>query len=131
MLIKNKYLFKAIFFAIILFIQDAHAQGKLKAKLLQGFSYDAKDKRDPFNALVTIDGRILEPPVHKEKSGEIQLEGIIYDAHGESCAVINTEVFKAGDTIGEYTIVRIEPQKVIFLKSGNEIEIELKKEDAQ
>lgn len=141
MLIKNKYFLILIFFVIISSIPSAYAQGKAISPLKNNapkesgkntgskFTYDSKDKRDPFAALVSHDGRFLEPPARRQKAGDILIEGIIYDAQGASYTVINAEVHKPGDVIGEYQILRIERQKVIFWKAGKEFEVELKKED--
>ena len=141
MLIKNKYFFIAVFFVIIIAVQAASAKenaafgkknGAVKAERVpkeRQFVYDTKEKRDPFVALVTKEGRIIEPPARKRKTDEIYLEGIIYDPKGGSYAVIDGEIWKAGDSIGAATIIRIEPQKIIFLKSDKEFEVELKKEE--
>lgn len=140
MLIRNKCFFLSLIFVIICTnsIVKAYAQDKGKPvkeainknkHTADTFVYDAIDKRDPFVALVAEDGRILEPPLRKANAGNIELEGIMYDPKGVSYTVINTEVYKAGDTIGEYRILRIERRKVVFLKAGKEREVELKKEE--
>lgn len=138
---KNKYFFIIGFFVIIAPTQSVSAKEKavsgqknntVEAKAVpkrSQFVYDAKDKRDPFVALVTKEGRIIEPPVRRQKTDEIHLEGIIYDPKGGSYAVIDGEIWKAGDSVGAATIIRIEPQKIIFLKSDKEFEVELKKEE--
>jgi len=92
------------------------------------FVYDAKGKRDPFIPLVTPDGRLLNLKQQEEK-GDLTLEGIIYDKYGLSYAIVNGEIVKIGDKVGEYQVLRIESNKVIFLKQGEPTEIELKKEE--
>jgi hypothetical protein len=91
------------------------------------FKYDAKGKRDPFIALVTPDGRLLK--LEEETTSELLLEGIIYDKKGISYAVVNGEVVKIGDKVGDYQVWKIEERKIIFLKEGQPLEIELKKEE--
>jgi len=90
--------------------------------------YEAQDRRDPFLPLVSPDGRVLEPQIVKGGEGRPQIEGIIYEAGGSSYAVVNGEVIKAGDTSGGYQVLEIHPEKVVFLKGSEKIEIELKKE---
>ncbi len=91
------------------------------------FKYDAKGKRDPFIALVTPDGRLLKWEKEEGASG-ISLEGIIYDEHGLSYAIVNGEVVRVSDKIGDYQVLKIEKNKVIFIKNGQITEVELKEE---
>jgi len=92
------------------------------------FKYDAKGKRDPFIPLVTPDGRFLKLEKEEGVSG-VSLEGIIYDEHGLSCALVNGEVVRVSDKIGDYQVLKIEKNKVIFIKGGQALEIELKEEE--
>lgn len=141
MLLKNKYFLIIGFFVILCGIPTAHAQAKAasnskpevnarsRGEKGRVFVYDAQDRRDPFVALVSHDGRILEPLKPKQSSGGLEIEGIIYDPKGASYVVINSEIYKAGDTYGEYRILKIQPRKIVFLKSGQEFEVEFKKEE--
>lgn len=92
------------------------------------FTYDAKGKRDPFIPLVTSDGRLLKLDKEETSSGPL-LEGIIYDEHGLSYAIVNGEVVHVGDKVGDYQVLKIEKNKIIFIKGGQTTEIELKKEE--
>jgi type IV pilus assembly protein PilO len=92
------------------------------------FIYDAKSKRDPFIPLVTSDGRLLKLDQEEGAKG-LSLEGIIYDDHGLSYAIVNAEVVKIGDKCGDYQVLKIQKNKVIFIKEGQPTEIELKKEE--
>jgi hypothetical protein len=92
----------------------------------EGFIYDAKGKRNPFIPLVTADGRLLKLEKEEGQVG-LLLEGIIYDKHGLSYAIVNGEVVKIGDIISDYRVLKIEKNKVIFIKDGQPVEIELKK----
>lgn len=93
------------------------------------FVYDSKGKHDPFIPLVTADGRLikLEDQTGQEKT--LSLEGIIYDKNGLSYALVNSEAVKVGDKVGDYQVLSIEKNKVIFIKEGKTQEIELKKEE--
>ena len=93
------------------------------------FVYDDHGKRDPFIPLVTADGRLVKLEDETSKTTALAIEGIMYDKHGISYALVNGEVVKIGDTIGGYQILRIEKNKVVFIKEGEMTEIELKKEN--
>jgi hypothetical protein len=94
----------------------------------QEFIYDSKGKRDPFIPLVTTDGRLLK--LEEEESKEdLLLEGIIYDKNGLSYAIVNGFVVKISDTVCNYQVLKIEKNKVSFIKGGQITEIELKKEE--
>jgi len=93
------------------------------------FTYDARGRRNPFIPLVTSDGRLMKLDKDKEEvKGELSLEGIIYDKHGRSYALVNGSVVAVSDFVGEYQVLKIEQNKVIFIKNGQTTEIELKKE---
>lgn len=90
-------------------------------------AYDAKNKRDPFIPLVTPDGRLVTLEKEESVSG-LSVEGIIYDEHGLSYAIVNSEVVGVSDKAGDYQVLKIEKNKVIFVKGGQTLEIELKEE---
>ncbi len=91
------------------------------------FVYNAKGKRDPFISLVTPDGRLLK--LEKEEgSAGLSLEGIIYDEHGLSYAIVNGEVVRVSDKVSDYQVLKIEKNKVIFIKDGQITEVGLKEE---
>ncbi|OGX15698.1 MAG: hypothetical protein A2166_02915 [Omnitrophica WOR_2 bacterium RBG_13_41_10] len=94
----------------------------------EDFVYDAKNKRDPFIPLVTSDGRLLKLEQQEGTQG-LLLEGIIYDDKGISCAIVNGEVVRVGDEAGGFQVLKIQKDKVVFIKDGQPTEIELKKEE--
>ena len=95
----------------------------------EGFVYDSKGRRNPFIALVTPDGRILNLDRKQTSKKELIIEGIIYDEDGRSFAIVNGLVIEVGDEVNEYKVLKIEDNKVTFLKEDNEIvEFILKKE---
>tara|TARA_B100000315_G_scaffold233792_1_gene247192 strand:- start:1763 stop:2122 length:360 start_codon:yes stop_codon:yes gene_type:complete len=81
----------------------------------QSYSYTTAD-RDPLVPLVSKSGLILIPR-EMDFTG-LSLKGIIYSEQG-AVAVINDVVLKEGDSLGDYTVLKIEEKKVI-LKKGNE-----------
>ncbi len=81
------------------------------------FVYDAGGKRDPFIPLVSSDGRLIRLETEKKK-GALSLEGIIYDEFSLSYAVVNGAVVKVGDIVEGNQVLRVEKNKVIFIKDG-------------
>lgn len=88
-----------------------------------GYPFTAKD-RDPFSPLISLGGRILIPS--DESVSNFVLKGIIY-SQDTALAVINDEILKEGDKIGDCIVIKVEEKKVI-LKSGEE-EVILKLEE--
>jgi len=94
------------------------------------FVYDAKGKRNPFIPLVTSDGRLLK--LDKEETrGDLLIEGIIYDKYGRSYAIVNGAVVGIGDMAGDYQVLKIEEKKVIFIKEGKAMEVEMHKQEEE
>ncbi len=119
-MLKNKLILVSVFF-IFASIITAGAQNQ--------FAYDSKGKRDPFIALVTSDGRLLKLDTTEEVKGDLNLEGIIFDKNGVSFAIVNGAVVKIGDIVGDNQVLKIEKDKVIFIKDGATFDLELKKEE--
>lgn len=93
------------------------------------FKYNSQCRRDPFIPLVTSDGRLLNPESEQNNKQELTLEGIIYDKNGVSYAIVNGLVAKVGEKIGEFQVLRINNNKVTFIKNGQLSEIKLKEEE--
>jgi len=85
--------------------------------------------RDPFVSLVTEDGRLIT--FKEKKKDELELEGILYDPYGRASAIVNSQIVRIGDWVGEYQVYRIEKDRVIFLKEGKEFVIKLEKEEGK
>ncbi len=92
------------------------------------FIYDSKGKRNPFIPLVTSDGRLLKLDKEEGKAS-LLIEGVIYGEHGLSYAIVNGTVVKIGDKIGDYQVLKIEKKRIVFIKEGQPLEIELAKEE--
>lgn len=93
----------------------------------QQFTYDSKGKRNPFIALLTADGRLIKLD-KEEAKGDLQVEGIIFDKRGRSYAIVNSSVVGIGDSVGAYQVLKIENNKVVFIKEDKITEIEIHKE---
>jgi hypothetical protein len=113
-----KVLSFALWFCALHFVLCAYsfAQGE--------FKYDNKGRRNPFIPLVTSGGRLLNLD-QQEGLKALSLEGIIYDKDGQSYAIVNGRVVGIGDEVGEYRVLRIEEERVIFIKAGELLEIEM------
>ena len=103
----------------------------LPAVPFQDYVYDDGQKRDPLIPIVSSDGRYvqLERTQQDEGSLELKLEGIVYDKYGLSYAIVDSSVVKIGDVIGDYQVLKIEEDRVVFIKEGQIKEVLLKKED--
>lgn len=122
MLLNKKILI--IFFLILIMSPLAFCQDE--------FVYDAKGKRNPFIPLVTPEGRLLKLDKQDAASSQgLTVEGIIYDKFGRSFAIVNTEVVGIGDAIADYQVLKIFENKVVFIKDGQPLEIELNKEEVK
>jgi len=98
------------------------------------FVYDAKGKRNPFIPLVTPEGRLLKLDKQEAVSaapGGLAIEGIIYDKLGRSFAIVNATIVGIGDSVGDYQVLKIYENKVIFIKNGEPFEVELTKKEGQ
>jgi hypothetical protein len=113
----------AIVFYSLFSWQIVFAQGE--------FVYDSKGKRNPFIPLVTPEGRLLKLDKQELSPGALTIEGIIYDKSGRSFAIVNTAVVGIGDFAEDYQVLKIFENKVIFIKDGVPLEVELTKEDAK
>jgi len=91
------------------------------------FVYDDHNQRDPFWPLVTPGGAIVNYETNFTVS-EMVLEGVIVDARG-GLAIINGTVVEQGKQIGAYVVQKIEPDRVVLVKDGQESVLRLKKEE--
>ncbi|MFA5004864.1 MAG: hypothetical protein WC561_01900 [Candidatus Omnitrophota bacterium] len=100
------------------------------------FVYNSKGKRNPFIPLVSSEGRLLKLDKREafrgaSATGALSLEGIIYDKFGRSFAIVNASVVGIGDSVGDYQVLKIYANKVIFIKDGEPLEVELIKREAE
>ena len=92
------------------------------------FVYEDNNKRDPFWPLVSPGGVILN--YDKEfRISDLALEGIMAGEDGLNYAIINGRVLKREDTIGQFTVDRIDDNRIILKKGKQKIELKLKKEE--
>lgn len=91
-------------------------------------AYEAQGKRDPFVPLVR-DGRLIAPKGGGEFS-TLTLVGILWDAGGQSIALINDTAVKAGDVLGDYQVQEIRQDGVVLMRDGKPVVLQLSFETA-
>ena len=122
-MLLNKRFFIFLFVGLV-FCTVAFAQ--------EEFVYDAKGRRNPFIPLVTPEGRLLKlDKLEATSAGGLAIEGIIYDKLGRSFAIVNANVVGIGDMVEDYQVLKILENKVIFIKNGEPLEVELTKEEVK
>ena len=93
------------------------------------FIYQSKGKRNPFIALVGSDGRLIKLDKEEEKgSSGLAIDGIIYDKQGISYALAGGKVVGVGDHVGDYRVLKIEKDRVVFIKDDQIQEVFMNKE---
>ena len=88
--------------------------------------YKGSSKRDPFIPLVSPSGYLLNS--EPEEDSALRLEGITYDPHGDSVAIINGDLVRVGEEINGAVVTSIEPDKVTVIRDNKKIDIELRRE---
>ena len=83
-----------------------------------GAGYDARGKRDPFVALVTLAAKTSSGLMNVESLQDLAIEGIVYDAKHGSMVVVNGTVMKDGETNGPVKVVKIKSDGAIFSING-------------
>ena len=86
----------------------------------------SQSQRDPFVPLVSESGMVLIPQ-ELDITG-LNLRGIIY-AGKESVAIVNDQVLKVGDAVGEYVIAEIRRKEVVLEKQDASEQFTLKLEE--
>lgn len=117
-------------FCIFIFLYLAIAQLSWIPSIFgeEPFVYKSQGRRDPMMPLITPQGLIRDIKSLGPHEG-LSLEGIIYDAQSKSLAIINGQIVKAGDAIGEAKILDIRQDRVIILKDNEVQEIKLKEDE--
>ena len=90
--------------------------------------YQSHGKRDPLVPLLTEDGQRIHPPGFDEEEvaagiTNLVLQGIVFDPQAESYAVINGEIVRKNDAIGDVKVLKIEPAVVTVWANGKPQEL--------
>lgn len=103
------------------------AQSFFSIAIAGEFRYDSHGKRDPF--LIASKARTIVA----EDDGymtHLKLEGVVVDPKGNSIAIVNGEMLKEGDQIGESIVVkRISNQGVEFENNGKSFSVPIANKD--
>ncbi len=91
------------------------------------YLYKAQGKRDPFRPLITPAGYLIN--LEAESDAALRLEGIMFDPRGDSIAIINGELLRVGESLGESVVVAIEAEKVTVMRDNETLELVLGRED--
>jgi len=90
-----------------------------------GSQYEAHGKRDPFVSLVGPEKTTSLKLEDIMSVDDVRLEGIATGAKGSMTAIINGEILKQGDKVGEVEMRKISTRSVTIAIGGNTYEIKL------
>ena len=77
--------------------------------------YENGGRRDPFVPLIGPGG-VKTPKL----SGDLQIEGIIYDPPAGSMALINGEFYKQGQRVGQAVVISILKDRIVLTMDDEE-----------
>ncbi len=91
--------------------------------------YQSRGKRDPFIPLLAADGQRFHPPGLDEgvlaEASRLSLQGIVFEPGGESYALIDGQVVREGEAMGNITVIKVEPNVVTIQKEGQLYQMKL------
>lgn len=94
----------------------------------QSFKYESHGKRDPFAPLIGQDKGSIGKLVDITSAEDLRLEGIASGPGGKNTAILNGEMVKAGQKIGEVTIKNITANAVEILMGDKTYSLKLSEE---
>ncbi|MBI5416091.1 MAG: hypothetical protein HZA29_04675 [Candidatus Omnitrophica bacterium] len=94
----------------------------------QAFVYDDHGKRDPFWPLVGPTGNIINYDKESHAS-DLKIEGIISTANGQNLAIIDGQVVKKNDLVGDFLVVEIRKDRVVLTQGQQRFELKFNKEE--
>jgi hypothetical protein len=97
--------------------------------LCDGFKYESRGKRDPFVPLVGGSRPVVVKLEDITSAEDVKVEGIAVGAQGKKVAILNAEVLKEGDKVGEVELKKIEKKSVIILIGGKSYNLYLPGEE--
>ena len=95
------------------------------------FEYNARGKRDPFVPLVGAEKPAVTKLSDITSVEDMRLEGIAGGAKGEMVAMINGEMIKVNDRIGDIVVKSITKAGVTLTVGGKEYQLKLPEEGGQ
>ncbi len=112
-----------IFSIALVFLIIASAKGSCES-----YEYESHGRRDPFVPLIGQDKAMAAGLSDVTSVEDIKLEGIAIRADGKKTAIMNGEIVKEGDKIGEVEIKKVYYKSIVFLISGKEFKVSLPEE---
>lgn len=91
--------------------------------------YESRGRRDPFVPLIGMDRPAATRLEDVSSIADIKLEGIAVKAEGKKAAILNGEVLKEGDKVGEVELVKITNKYVTILVGGKSYDVNLSEEE--
>ena len=91
----------------------------------ESFRYESHGKRDPFVSLVGPDRTSATKLEDILSADEIRLEGIGRGAKGTRTAIVNGQILKVGDKIGEIEVRDISEKSISITISGKAAQVDL------
>lgn len=99
-----------------------------KEQVKEVFNYNDHGMRDPFWPLVTSGGVVVNHDTELLFT-DLVLEGTMMNPDGSNVAIINGRIVKVNQTIGDFTVLKIDQNVVVVLKEQDTYELRLKKEE--
>lgn len=97
----------------------------------EAFQYESKGRRDPFVPLVGVEKPAAAKLADVTSTEDMKLDGIALGSKGEASAIINGELIKSGDKVGDITIISITKTTVTLSIGGKVHELKLPEEGGQ
>ena len=90
--------------------------------------YDSKGKRDPFVPLIGVEKNTAAGLANVASIDDVKLEGIAIGLKGRNLAIMNGEMVKEQDTIGNVSIKKITDKTITLSINGIEYTMNLPEE---
>lgn len=114
----RRFFLNGVCFGTFFLASFFYVSGDVRGDGLDDFSYNSHGKRDPF-----IPWKAEQLPQETEEFTDLKIEGIIFDPERGSYAILNGNVVREGEALGNYRIRRIEKKRVVLLHHDKEIEL--------
>lgn len=115
-------------FVLVFMLLAATSSVSLFLSSADAFEYESRGKRDPFIPLVGAEKPAAARLVDITSIEDIKLDGIALGAKGEAAAIINGELVKSGDKVGDITVRSITKTTVTLIIGGKAHELKLPEE---
>ena len=97
----------------------------------ENFEYNSHGRRDPFVSLVGPEKPTVTKLADVTSVEDIRIEGIVSGAKGEMAAMMNGEIMKTNDKVGDIVVRSITKAGVVLTVGGREYQLKLPEEGGQ